>query len=413
MRRSILLTGVLASSLALSACGSSDTGKTATPTPDATTTAATEAAGLTVWVDETRLPAVTAAAEAYKTATGNSIELVQKNFDDIRADFLAQVPTGEGPDITVGAHDWLGELTTNGVVEPIELGDLASGFEPVALQAFTFDGSVYALPYAIENIAIIRNTALAPEATPATYDEMIAAGQASGAKYPFLLQVDEKGDGYTMYPFQTSFGAPVFKQNEDGSYTSELALGGEAGNKFATWLGAQGTAGIFKTTITYDIATAAFAAGESPYILGGPWMIDMFKEAGIDVAVDPIPSAGGEEARPFTGVQGFYISAQSKNKILAADFLTNYMSTKDAQVALFEAGNRTPALIAAADEVSSDPIAAGFREVGKDAVPMPSIPEMGSVWSFWGVTEAGIIAGTLDPVTGWEKMVADIQGAIG
>ena len=373
MRRSILLTGVLASSLALSACGSSDSGKTATPTPDATTTAATDAAGLTIWVDETRLPAVTAAAEAYKTATGNSIELVQKNFDDIRADFLAQVPTGEGPDITVGAHDWLGELTTNGVVEPIELGDMASGFEPVALQAFTFDGSVYALPYAIENIAIIRNTALAPEPTPATYDEMIAAGQASGAKYPFLLQVDEKGDGYTMYPFQTSFGAPVFKQNEDGSYTSELALGGEAGNNFATWLGAQGSAGIFKTTITYDIATAAFAAGESPYILGGPWMIDMFKEAGIDVAVDPIPSAGGEEARPFTGVQGFYVSAQSKNKILAADFLTNYMSTKDAQIALFEAGNRTPALIAAADEVSADPIAAGFRAVGKDAVPMPSI----------------------------------------
>ncbi|SDD10543.1 carbohydrate ABC transporter substrate-binding protein, CUT1 family [Sanguibacter gelidistatuariae] len=413
MRRSILLAGVLASSLALGACSSSSD-DTAKETPKPSDSASAAAGGsLTMWVDETRLPAVTAAAKEYESATGNKIELVQKNFDDIRADFLAQVPTGEGPDITVGAHDWLGELTSNGVVEPIELGDLASGFEPVALQAFTFDGSVYALPYAIENIAIIRNTALAPEATPATFDEMIAAGQATGATYPFLIQVDEKGDGYTMYPFQTSFGAPVFKQNDDGSYTSELALGGEAGNNFATWLATQGTAGIFKTTMTYDIATAAFAAGESPYILGGPWMVDMFKEAGIDVAIDPIPSAGGEEARPFTGVQGFYISAQSKNKILAADFLTNYMSTQEAQVALFKAGNRTPALIAAADEVSADPIAAGFRAVGKNAVPMPSIPEMGSVWSFWGVTEAGIISGTLDPVTGWEKMVSDIQAAIG
>ena len=214
MRRSILLTGVLATSLALSACGSSDSGNGAAPTPEGTSSSAGDAA-LTVWVDETRLPAVTAAAASYESATGNKIDLVQKNFDDIRADFIAQVPTGEGPDITVGAHDWLGELTTNGVVEPIELGDLASGFEPVALQAFTFDGSVYALPYAIENLAIIRNTALAPEPTPATYDEMIAAGQAAGTPYPFLAQVTEKGDGYVLYPFQTSFGAPVFEQNAE------------------------------------------------------------------------------------------------------------------------------------------------------------------------------------------------------
>src|SRR5690606_27070482 len=67
---------------------------------------------------------------------------------------------------------------------------------------------------------------------------------------------------------------------------------------------------------------------------------------------------------------------------------------------------------AAADQVSSDPIAAGFREVGADAVPMPSIPEMGSVWSFWGVTEAGIISGSLEPEAAWNKMVEDIQGAI-
>jgi arabinogalactan oligomer/maltooligosaccharide transport system substrate-binding protein len=43
---------------------------------------------------------------------------------------------------------------------------------------------------------------------------------------------------------------------------------------------------------------------------------------------------------------------------------------------------------------------------------MPSIPEMGAVWNFWGVTEANIINGSLKPVAGWEKMISDIQGAI-
>lgn len=56
-------------------------------------------------------------------------------------------------------------------------------------------------------------------------------------------------------------------------------------------------------------------------------------------------------------------------------------------------------------------VPAGFREVGADAVPMPSIPEMGAVWEFWGVTEASILNGA-DPVATWEKMVADIQGAL-
>lgn len=331
-----------------------------------------------------------------------------KNFEDIRADFNAQVPTGEGPDITVGAHDWLGELTANGVVAPIELGDKASEFEQVALDAFTYDGQVYGLPYAVENIALIRNTALAPEA-PATWDDAVAMGQAAGTQFPILIQVGETGDPYTMYPLQTSFGAPVFVQNDDGSYTAELALGGDAGNAFAQWLAAQGAAGVIDTAVTYDIAVEAFKNGQSPFIIGGPWMLGSFE--GLDLAIDPIPSAGGQPAQPFVGVQGFYVNAQSENALLANDFLVNYLATEEAQLALYEAGDRPPALVAAADAASSDPITAGFRAVGADAVPMPSIPEMGAVWEFWGVTEANIINGA-DPVSSWEKMVADIQGAL-
>src|SRR5690606_40219458 len=113
------------------------------------------------------------------------------------------------------------------VVAPIELGDVAADFEDVALEAFTYEGQAYGLPYAIENIALYRNTEPVDQ-TPATFDEMIAAGEASGAEYPLLIQITETGDPYTIYPFQPSFGAPVFETNEDGSYIAELALGGAA-----------------------------------------------------------------------------------------------------------------------------------------------------------------------------------------
>ncbi|WP_251151562.1 extracellular solute-binding protein [Cellulosimicrobium sp. Marseille-Q4280] len=408
MRRSILLAAALTTTLALAACSSGESGDETTTEPEET---ASSTGSLTVWVDETRQDAVTAAATSFEEETGTSVEVVLKNFEDIRADFLAQVPTGEGPDITVGAHDWLGELTTNGVVAPLELGDKASEFETVSLQAFTQDGQVYGLPYAIENIALIRNTQLAPEA-PATWDDAVAAGQAAGTTFPILVQSDnDKGDPYTHYPFQTSFGAPVFTQNEDGSYSSELAMGGPEGQAYATWLGEQGAAGVLSQDTTYDIAVEAFKNGESPFIVGGPWMIESFE--GMDLSIDPIPAAGDQAAQPFVGVQGFYLSAESENAIVANDFLVNFLSTEEAQLALYQAGNRPPALTAAADSAaSSDPIVAGFRAVGAEAVPMPSIPEMASVWSFWGVTEAAIVSGA-DPVATWDKMIADIEGAIG
>jgi len=408
MRRGIPAAAfTLGLALTLTACsGSSDE-----PAGDATTGgSAGSGDALVVWVDETRQAAVEQAAEAFESENDVDVDVVLKNFEDIRADFLAQVPTGEGPDITVGAHDWLGEFTTNGVVAPIELGDKTADFEEVAIEAFTQDGQVYGLPYAIENVALIRNTALAATA-PATWDEAIAAGQTAGTLYPFLIQTGTEGDPYTYYPLQTSFGAPVFVQNDDGSYSTELGMGGAPGQAFATWLQTQGQAGVLSTDITYDIAVEAFKNGESPFIIGGPWMIEQFGD--LELSIDAIPSAGGELAQPFVGVQGFYVSAQSENALLANDFLVNYMATDEAQLALYEAGNRPPALKSAAEQASADPITAGFAAVGAEAVPMPSIPEMGSVWAFWGVTEANIISGAAEPVAAWDKMIADIQGAIG
>lgn len=415
MRRGIAILTAAGMAMTLAACGgsgdSSSNSSTGASSEETTAAAGTDGA-LTVWVDDNREAAVTDAAKAYEEATGTKVDVVVKDFDSIRADFSAQAPTGEGPDITVGAHDWLGGFVKDGLVAPVELGDKADAFNEVTTEAFTYDGQVYGVPYAIENVAIIRNTALA-DSTPTTFDEMITKGKEAGTQYPFLIQISDQGDPYTMYSFQTSFGAPVFVQNDDGSYSSELGLGGENGEKFAQWLQDQANAGVLDTNVNYDAAVDAFSKGESPYIMGGPWMISDFTDAGIDVAVDPIPSAGGETASPFVGVQGFYINAKSDNQLTATDFLVNYIATKDVQVGIYEVGHRLPALTEAADEVSSDPIIAGFAAAAANAVPMPSIPEMDSVWAFWGVTEANIVNGTsTDPAAAWNEMVSNIQAEL-
>jgi arabinogalactan oligomer/maltooligosaccharide transport system substrate-binding protein len=369
---------------------------------------------LTVWVDAERVDALQGAADAYTEKTGVEVDLVAKDNATIKDDFIQQVPTGEGPDIVMGAHDWLGELTTNGVVAPLELGDSAGDYLEVAIQAATYDGTVYMLPYAVENIAVLRNADLVPEAAT-SFDDMIAKGTAAGLAQPFVVEQGAEGNPYHLYPFQTAFGAPVFGTDASGSYDAgDLQLGSEGGYQFAAWLSSQGKngTGVFNTDIDGAIAKQAFLDGTAAFWLTGPWNVGAAVDAGINVAIDPIPSPTAEAAQPFAGVKGFFLSAESKNKVAATDFLVNYLGSEDVQLELFQAGNILPALSAAADTAASDPIIAGFQAVGGDAVPMPAIPAMGSVWQYWGVSEAAIINGE-DPKATWDKLVADVSAAIG
>ncbi len=368
---------------------------------------------VTIWVDQDRYAAVEAAAESFEAATKASVELVTKDNGKMRDEYTSAAPTGQGPDILVGAHDWLGGFIQNGIVAPIQLGDKAADFTKVAVDAFTYDGQVYGVPYSIENIALVRNTALADTA-PATWDDMIAASQAIGSTVPVALQVSEYGDPYHFYPLQTSFGAPVFKQDSTGSYTTELAMGGDAGHQFATWLAGQGQAGNIAVAMDGDKAKSAFINGETAFFITGPWSLTDIQAAGLEIAVDPIPMPGKAAASPFSGVQGFFVSSKSANPIAAADFLVNYIATDDVQTQLYQISNRTPALTSAADKaLASDPIAAGFAAVATDAVPMPSIPEMSAVWTYWGKTEVAIVSGAAtDPVAAWDEMVAAIQADI-
>ena len=368
---------------------------------------------IVVWVDADRGTVLKDAAAAFTKESGVEVKLVQKDFPKIQEEFIAQVPTGKGPDITIAAHDWLGNLVANGVVQPVELGDTAADYQPVAITAMSYDGKTYGVPYSIENIALVRNVDLAPTA-PATFDEMVASGTASGTEFPFLVPVGPEADPYHLYPFQTSFGAPVFGTNADGSYNAgDLSIGNAGGEAYAGWLAQQGAAGTLSVNLTADIAKEKFNAGASPYFITGPWNVPDMVTAGLNISVDPIPSAGGQPAQPFVGVQGFVVSAKTKNALAATDFLTNYIGSEEVQTALYEIGGRAPALTAAFDAASSDPVIAGFGAVGATAVPMPNIPQMGKVWQYWGVTEAAIIEGQGDPAQLWQKMTADVQSAIG
>lgn len=403
MRRGIAVCGVLAVTATLAAC--SNGGSNSSGSQSASASASSSVGSLTVWADDTRYSQIQELAKDFTAATKVDVQVVQKSETDMGQEFISQVPTGNGPDIMVTAHDGLGQLVKNGVISPVDLGDAKSKFSEAAIRGVTYDGKTYGVPYAVESVALVRNNKLTSD-SPKTFDEMIASGKKAGSEYPFVVQMGTDGDPYHFYAFETSFGNEVFKQSADGSYTSDLTLGGEGASEFTQWLKEQGAAKTLNPNITSDIAKDAFLKGNAAYMLTGPWNVTAAKEAGLDVSVLPIPSAGGKEAKPFVGVQVFYQSSKTQNQVLVNKFF-QYLETKEAQSKLQQLGGRVPAMTEVADSLTDENLKQ-FASIAGSGLPMPAIPEMKAVWVYWGKTEVAIVNGA-DPASSWETMVNNIK----
>jgi len=384
----------------------------ATEAPAAAPAADTGVA-LTIWADEQRAPILEDLGAKFAEQTGVKLVVVQKAIGDIRADFITAAPTGSGPDIILGAHDWIGELNASGLLAPVELGPNAAGFAPNAVQAFTFtDGKVYGMPQATENIAFIYNTDLVPTA-PATFDEvktLSADIKAAGTKYGFLRQV---GDPYHYYPIQTAFGGYIFGQNADGSYNAEdLGLNSEGSVAALTWLDGMYADGLLdrNANITGDLMLSAFQNGDAAMIISGPWALEGIRTAGVPYAVANIPT-GTQPGAPFMGVQGFMVNAFSKNQLLAQTFLQSFVATDETMQAFFDRDPRISAWTAVADKIE-DPDLKAFAEAGKVAQPMPNIPAMNSVWGGQGDAITLVETGKLTPQEGADQAQSQVSTAI-
>jgi arabinogalactan oligomer/maltooligosaccharide transport system substrate-binding protein len=340
---------------------------------------------LLIWADDTRANVIEDLKGSFETDYGVKVTVQQLGFGDIRDQLRIAGPAGEGPDIIIGAHDWLGELVTNGLLAPVDLGDAVANFAPEAISAFSWEGQLYGVPYAIENVGFFYNTDLV-ETPPATWDEVRTMSQdiiSSGkAQYGWIRQ---EGDPYHFYPIQTAFGGYIFGQNEDGSYNAQ-DVGVDNAGSVASLQFVQGmlTDGLMPSGLDGNAAQTLFFDGEAAMYITGPWNIQACIDAGLNFAIAPIPSGpDGDVGRPFLGVQAFMVSAFSANPLLAQAFLTEWVASEDAQLALYKAGQRAPALLSAQEQVD-DPYLAQLAVAAEVGKPMPAIPAMSAVWSSWG-----------------------------
>jgi arabinogalactan oligomer / maltooligosaccharide transport system substrate-binding protein len=377
-----------------------------TPAPVATPVADIS---LRIWADDTRAPVLEQVGADFEAEYGVRVIVEILAFGDIRDQLRIAGPAGEGPDIIIGAHDWLGELVESGLLMPLDLAGRENQFLEPAIQAFTYDGELYGLPYAIENVALFRNPDLVPEA-PETWDEVVEIAEelADEGLYGFLMQ---QGDPYHFFPIQTAFGGYVFGQNPDGTYdASDVGIDSPGSIAAAEWLGMMVEEGYMLADVGWDDMHTLFEEGRVGMIITGPWALPRIEESGVPYAISRIPGQT-EPARPFLGAQGFMISAFSEEPLLAEIFLTEFVATEETMQRIYDADPRPNAFIPVYEGIEEEDLI-GFGEAGEDALPMPAIPEMSAVWSAWGDAITLIFQQGDDPESAFRNAAEQIRTAI-
>jgi maltose-binding protein MalE len=358
---------------------------TATPAPTATFVPSAEGT-LTLWTDQGRSTAVETMGKDFTAKYNVPVRVQVMGFGDVRNNLQLGGPVGQGPDLIVGAHDWIGQLYSNGLISDIELPkEIADKFDPVALQAFTYDGKLVGLPYLTEAVGIYYNPDII-SGVPETWAETIKLAEqvvADKKAERGIAIPNGAGDPYHHYALITGFGGYVFGRDQAGNYDpKDLGIDSPGAIKAAEEIDRLVKADVLNAAVGYGEAQTLFTGGKLAMWVTGPWALGDIRKSGVKYAVAPLPKMD-DVARPFVGSQGFMVNKFSKNELLAKAFLTEYVATDTGMELLYKSVPFIPAWKPLADKLEDQDLK-NFAKSVANGQPMPAIPQMAAVWSSWG-----------------------------
>ncbi|HEX3456199.1 MAG TPA: extracellular solute-binding protein [Gaiellaceae bacterium] len=354
-------------------------------------TARSKAQTLTIWADASRVPAIQKVAGAWAAQHGITINVVQKDFGVIQTS-LGTVDASTAPDVVVGASDWVGGFSANGLVLPLVLSKtVKSQFPSYALDAMSYGTAVkrlWGLPVQLENIGLVVNTGLVkvPKTFAQLESEALAYKKKSSNNLGIAVQQGAGGDAYHMYPFFSGLCGYIFGKNSVGNLDpSNIGVANPKFLKNASLIDKWNKEGLINSKVDSGIAQNAFLKKQAAFWITGPWNSQTLKSSGLKYQIVQLPRISCQSV-PFLGVQGLFVTKYAVTHGVgsaAVDLVTNYMAQPAAQVAVALAGGRPPANLKAAKLVK-DPVLAQFSKAGLGGVPLPNIPQMASVWSELG-----------------------------
>src|SRR5699024_11024958 len=108
----LALGGLAATTTLLAACGGSDSGASGSSDSGASDAGGDAGSGsrLVIWADEEKAPALEPSAKEWGEQNGVEVVVEVVPGDELQGNFVTANQAGNGPDVTMGAHDWIGNL---------------------------------------------------------------------------------------------------------------------------------------------------------------------------------------------------------------------------------------------------------------------------------------------------------------
>ncbi|MDA3017890.1 MAG: extracellular solute-binding protein [Actinomycetota bacterium] len=342
------------------------------------------------------------------------------NFDALK-DAFDKATDASGPDIVMGANDWVPTGAKSGKLAPITLtASQKARFTPGQLFDLTYKGKLYGVPVDVNNVAMIYNTDLVKTA-PKTFGEMVAVYKANRTAKSLKAGLCVAGGGMSWgaHSIFSALGADAYKFNSRdkivygrpfngttfGKNVREYLLDGKIKGKSNGFLPAS-DAGCKDN----------FIDGKVPYAIIGNWEWKDYVDKGFTMNLMPVPGVSANKpGKMFGSVSGALLTtfaAKHGVEAGAKSLLTNFFGSTDGQVRYQKIEGRPPAEKGAALDATVSAAQRGFGA----AASLSSIPQIGAFLNnnagganYWDSAPAywtAVLVDGKNPVTEGNKLAA-------
>jgi arabinogalactan oligomer/maltooligosaccharide transport system substrate-binding protein len=336
---------------------------------------------IVVWADESRganLKKVLAVKADW--VPGYTVKIVSfSNFDALK-EAIDKATDASGPDIVVGANDWVPTLAKNGKLAPLTVtAAVKARFNPTQFLDLTYKKKLYGVPVDINNVAMIYNTDLTKTA-PKTFGDMVNVYKSLKTSKGLKAGLCIAGGGMSWgaHSVFSALGADAYQFNSRDAIVYGRSFNATTfGKNIRTYLmDGKKSNGFFPATDTG--CKDNFLAGKVPYAVIGNWEWQDYVDKGFDMNLMPVPGVNaGTYGKMFGSVNGAMLTsfaAKHGTEAGAKSLLTNFFASTDGQVRYQAIEKRPPAEKGAQTDSS---VSAGQRGFGS-AASLAGIPQIGA-----------------------------------
>ncbi len=340
---------------------------------------------ITVWADESRGPNLLktlgslTAQRGGEWVPGYKVRVVSfSSFDALKT--AVDNVTKDGPDIIVGANDWVATGAQNGklaVYTPSAA--VRRAFNPNNWFDLSYKGRIYGVPLDVNNVAMLVNTDLTGK-LPTTFGEMVDfyLANRTADKLEAGLCIAGGGTSWGAHSVLSALGGGAYAMRGSSVDTRRDPVPTAVAENVSRFLlKADGTSnGFFPATDTG--CKTNFLAGKVPYAVIGNWEWKDYADKGFSMNnLMPVPGVTrGTFGAAFGSVSGALLTsfaADNGNDAAAKSLLTNFFASTKGALAYQANEQRPPANIAAAARANA--AQKGFGAAAARA----SVPQIGAI----------------------------------